>query len=123
VQPGHDGPWETVAGVAENVKNNGLTEQDDPEIYSLRHSAAEDWGAPDTAETVINGDNRVIITNKSRALLKAPGKITVNAATQPVNITTGNSGFGFFPRQNLEQYSISSTRPVITAGRNQRKTR
>jgi predicted permease len=46
VQPGHDGPWETVAGVAENVKNNGLTEQDDPEIYSLRHSAAEDWGPP-----------------------------------------------------------------------------
>ena len=74
---------------------------------------AEDWAAPDTAETVINGDSRVIITNKSRALLKAPGKVTVNAATQPVNITTGNSGFGFFPRQNLEQYSISSTRPVI----------
>jgi predicted permease len=46
VQSGHDGPWETVAGVAENVKNNGLTEQDDPEIYSLRRSAAEDWGPP-----------------------------------------------------------------------------
>jgi predicted permease len=46
VQSGHDGPWETVVGVAENVKNNGLTEQDDPEIYSLRRSAAEDWGAP-----------------------------------------------------------------------------
>ena len=75
--------------------------------------AAEDWGAPDTAETVINGDSRVVITNKSRALLKAAGKVTVNAATQPVNITTGNSGFGFFPRQNLEQYTIASTRPVI----------
>ena len=46
VQSGHDGPWETVAGVAENVKNNGLTEQDDPEIYSLQRSAAEDWGPP-----------------------------------------------------------------------------
>jgi tetratricopeptide (TPR) repeat protein/predicted secreted protein len=74
---------------------------------------AEDWAAPDTAETVINGDSRVVITNQCRALLKAAGKVTVNAATQPVNITTGNSGFGFFPRQNLEQYTISSTRPVI----------
>jgi tetratricopeptide (TPR) repeat protein/predicted secreted protein len=74
---------------------------------------AEDWSKPDLAEAVINGDNRVVVTYKSRALLKAPGKITVNAATQPVNITTGNSGFGFFPRQNLEQYSITSTRPVI----------
>jgi predicted permease len=46
MQTGHDEPWETVAGVAENVKNNGIIEQDEPEVYSLRRSAAEDWGAP-----------------------------------------------------------------------------
>jgi predicted permease len=46
IQKGQDGPWSTVAGVAENVKNNGLTEQDEPEIYFLRRSAAEDWGMP-----------------------------------------------------------------------------
>ena len=74
---------------------------------------SEEWGKPEIAETVINGDNRVVITYKSRALLKTPGKATVNAAVQLVNITTGASGLGFFPRQNLEQYSITSTRPVI----------
>ena len=46
IQRGQDEPRETVVGVAEKVKNNGLTEQDEPEVYYLRRSAAEDWGAP-----------------------------------------------------------------------------
>jgi predicted permease len=46
MQGGHDGPWSTVAGVAANVKNSGLTEQDEPEIYFLRRNATEDWGPP-----------------------------------------------------------------------------
>ena len=33
-----------VVGVADNVKNNGLTEQSDPEMYTLRRSVARDWG-------------------------------------------------------------------------------
>jgi hypothetical protein len=32
-----------VVGVADNVKNNGLTEQSDPEMYTLRRSVPEDW--------------------------------------------------------------------------------
>ena len=32
-----------VVGVADNVKNNGLTEQSDPEMYTLRRSVASDW--------------------------------------------------------------------------------
>ena len=32
-----------VVGVADNVKNNGLTEQSDPEMYTLRRSVSEDW--------------------------------------------------------------------------------
>jgi predicted permease len=32
-----------VVGVADNVKNSGLTEQSDPEMYTLRRSAADDW--------------------------------------------------------------------------------
>jgi putative ABC transport system permease protein len=46
IQKGQNGIWLTVVGVAENVKNNGLTEQDEPEVYSLRRSTAEDWGPP-----------------------------------------------------------------------------
>jgi putative ABC transport system permease protein len=34
----------TVVGVADNVKNNGLTEESDPEIYYLRRSVGDDWG-------------------------------------------------------------------------------
>jgi predicted permease len=36
--------WYTVVGVAENVKNGGLVEPDEPEIYFLMHSASDDWG-------------------------------------------------------------------------------
>ena len=35
--------WSTVVGVADNVKNSGLTEQSDPEIYFVRRSAGGDW--------------------------------------------------------------------------------
>jgi putative ABC transport system permease protein len=42
--------WFSVVGVADNVKNSGLTERSEPEIYFLRRSISDDW----------NG-NRVII--------------------------------------------------------------
>ena len=33
-----------MVGVADNVKNSGLTEQNEPEIYFLRRNAVDDWG-------------------------------------------------------------------------------
>ena len=45
VQPGlNKNAWFTVVGVAGNVKNSGLTEQNKPEIYFLRRNAVNDWG-------------------------------------------------------------------------------
>jgi len=35
--------WSTVVGVADNVKNSGLTEQSSSEIYFLRRSVGGDW--------------------------------------------------------------------------------
>ena len=35
--------WNTVVGVAANVKNGGLTGADEPEYYALRRNRAEDW--------------------------------------------------------------------------------
>jgi len=32
-----------VVGVADNAKNNGLTEESDPEMYTLRRSLLDDW--------------------------------------------------------------------------------
>jgi predicted lysophospholipase L1 biosynthesis ABC-type transport system permease subunit len=37
-----------VAGVADNVKNGGLTDQSDPEIYALRHSVGDEWNVNHT---------------------------------------------------------------------------
>ena len=39
----HSDVWSTVVGVADNVKNSGLTEQSDPEIYFVRRSIGGDW--------------------------------------------------------------------------------
>ena len=45
IQPGiHKGDWFTVVGVADDVKNSGLTEQNEPEIYFLRRDVVNDWG-------------------------------------------------------------------------------
>jgi len=38
-----NGASEVVVGVAENVKNKGLTEQSSPEMYVLRRSVPHDW--------------------------------------------------------------------------------
>jgi predicted permease len=37
------GAGSIVVGVADNVKNNGLTDQSDPEMYTLRRNVADDW--------------------------------------------------------------------------------
>jgi putative ABC transport system permease protein len=43
IQAARDVRWHTVVGVAENVKNGGLVEPDNPEIYFLRSSIASNW--------------------------------------------------------------------------------
>jgi predicted permease len=44
VQPGLEGAWYTIVGVAADVKNGGLTGADEPEYYRLRRNHPEDWG-------------------------------------------------------------------------------
>lgn len=44
------GSWRTVVGVADNVKNGGLTEADEPEIYFLRRNMSADWN---TAHSIV----------------------------------------------------------------------
>jgi predicted permease len=43
IQRSQDGAAYTIVGVAQNVKNGGLVEPDQPEIYFLRQSAADNW--------------------------------------------------------------------------------
>ena len=48
LQPVPNGPWYTILGVAANVRNAGLTAEDEPEFYQLRRNLPEDrnrWDA------------------------------------------------------------------------------
>lgn len=38
-------PWYTVIGIAANVKNNGLTGEEEPEYYTLRHNRVDEWSS------------------------------------------------------------------------------
>jgi len=44
IRPSPSDPYYTVVGVAANVKNAGLTGNDEPEYYRLRRNLPEDWG-------------------------------------------------------------------------------
>ena len=44
VRPSLADPLYTVVGVAANVRNSGLTGNDEPEYYRLRRNLSEDWG-------------------------------------------------------------------------------
>ncbi|WP_420239783.1 FtsX-like permease family protein [Telmatobacter bradus] len=50
----HDGPWVSVVGVAEDVKNNGLTAANTPELYTLRRNLAQDWSSGPTPVLLID---------------------------------------------------------------------
>jgi ABC-type lipoprotein release transport system permease subunit len=43
LQPGLEGPWYTIVGVAAEVKNGGLTAESEPEYHRLRPNRAGDW--------------------------------------------------------------------------------
>jgi len=55
--------WLLVVGVAENVKNGGLTEQDEPEIYFLRRSVQQDWGGRAPVGEVMSGAAPLMIVD------------------------------------------------------------
>jgi predicted permease len=61
IQRIRDGMWFKVMGVAENVKNGGLTQQDDPEINFLRRSVAQDWGGRAPVGEVMSGAAPVMV--------------------------------------------------------------
>lgn len=76
--------------------------------------AIEEWSKPDLVESITAGEPRVNISYRTRAYIKQPGEVTLNPASQLVNLNTGTPSFGFFARPNLEQYTITSTRSNIT---------
>ena len=53
VRPIPDGPWYTVQGVAADVKNSGLSDDDEPEYYLLRRNLPDDWQLSASAVLVL----------------------------------------------------------------------
>ena len=53
VRPTPNDPWYTVVGVAADVKNSGLTAEQEPEYYQLRRNNIEDWQQAPTATLVV----------------------------------------------------------------------
>jgi putative ABC transport system permease protein len=53
VKPTPNGPWYTVVGVADDVKNSGLAAEEEPEYYVLRRNNIEDWQQAPSAAFVV----------------------------------------------------------------------
>ena len=82
-----DAPWYTVAGVAANVKNGGLTGEDGPEFYRLRRNREEDW-----AGRGVWGQTAVVVVRSSLPAQEMSRWIRSQVAaldpTLPVDIAT-----------------------------------
>jgi putative ABC transport system permease protein len=82
-----DAPWYTVAGVAANVKNGGLTGEEGPEFYRLRRNREEDW-----AGRGVWGQTAVIVVRSSLPAAEMSRWIRTQVAaldpTLPVDIAT-----------------------------------
>jgi predicted permease len=82
-----DAPWYTVAGVAANVKNGGLTGEEGPEFYRLRRNREEDW----TGRGVW-GQTSVIVVRSSLPAAETSrwirSQVTALDPTLPVDIAT-----------------------------------
>jgi predicted permease len=84
LQPGLEGPWYTIVGIAANAKNGGLANENKPEYYRLRRNRAEDWASG-------AGYNEVVITGPMNSEAMAQwvrSEVAALDPTVPVEIET-----------------------------------
>jgi hypothetical protein len=74
---------------------------------------AEDWSKPEVTEAVVNGERRVNVLFRTRAVAKAPSSIKLEAATHLLSIQTGTIGFGIISQPRMEQVSVTSDQPTL----------
>jgi len=82
IRMGSDGTTLTVVGVAEDVRNSGLSEPDLPEVYWLRRNVANDWGSP-VPMMVVAADMPIALAT---SLIRT--RVAQIAPTVPVKIET-----------------------------------
>ncbi len=73
----------------------------------------EDWSNPSQFETQANGEAQTGLIRKTRAIAHKPGTYRLNPANEPINLSVGVTGFGFFQQRQYQQFSVSSTTPAI----------
>ena len=83
------GPWNTIVGVAENVKNNGLTGENTPELYSLRLSIPLSWSINSPVILVDAASEPKVIAPWVLAQIRAIDP-TVPALTETLTRNVGN---------------------------------
>lgn len=73
----------------------------------------EEWTKPERTEAKKGAEVVVNVFDRTRAYVKEPGVVTLNPATQYVNIQTGMGGGFFFNQPQLEQIVVTSDQPKI----------
>ena len=74
---------------------------------------AEDWSKPEVTEAVVNGERRVNVLFRARAVAKTANTIKLEAATHLLSIQTGTIGFGIISQPRMEQVSVTSDQPTL----------
>src|SRR5687767_7961205 len=74
---------------------------------------AEDWSKPEVTEAAANGERRVNVLFRTRAVAAAPATLKLEAATHLLSIQTGTIGFGIISQPRMEQVSVTSDQPTI----------
>lgn len=74
---------------------------------------AEDWSKPEVTEAVVNGERRLNVTFRTRAVAKTANTLKLEAASHLLSIQTGTIGFGIISQPRMEQVSVTSDQPTI----------
>ncbi|HKB92434.1 MAG TPA: BatD family protein [Opitutaceae bacterium] len=74
----------------------------------------EEWSRPEPSETLVNGEPRMLFTQRTRAYSRSAGSFSLPPGTQLVNLITGSSGVGFFAQRSVDQFTVSTNKPEYT---------
>ena len=74
---------------------------------------AEDWSRPEPLNFRAGAEARDGLAYRTRAIARTPGATRLNAVHQLLNLGVGVVGFGFFQQRQYQQFSLTSTAPLL----------
>ena len=72
----------------------------------------EDWSQPVPYDSNSSGPRKGLAYH-TRAIARAPGRLTLSPTSQLVSLSIGVEAFGFFNQRQYQQFSIPGTPPTI----------